>query len=41
MTAHLERSVLRDRKGTQTGDLASNNLKDKRQEEDDNIHDQD
>jgi hypothetical protein len=30
MTAHLEGSVLRDRKGTQAGDLASNNLKDKR-----------
>jgi hypothetical protein len=29
LTAHLDRSVLRDRKGTQTGDLASNNLKDK------------
>jgi hypothetical protein len=26
MTAHFERSVLRDLKGTQTGDLASNNL---------------
>jgi hypothetical protein len=26
MTAHLERTVLRDLKGTQTGDLASNNL---------------
>jgi hypothetical protein len=30
MTTHLEGSVLRDRKGTQTGDLASNKLKDKR-----------
>jgi hypothetical protein len=30
MTAHLKGSVLRDRKGTQTGDLALNNLKDRR-----------
>ena len=30
MTTHLEGSVVRDRKGTQTGELASNNLKDKR-----------
>jgi hypothetical protein len=30
MTAHLEGSVVRDRKGTQTGGLASNNLKNKR-----------
>jgi hypothetical protein len=30
MIAHLEHSVLRDRKVTLTGDLASNNLKGKR-----------
>jgi hypothetical protein len=30
LTANLDRSVLRDRKGTQTEDLASNNPKDKR-----------
>jgi hypothetical protein len=35
MTAHLEGSVLRDRKGIQTGDLASNNLKAERQGEGD------
>jgi hypothetical protein len=30
ITAHLKGSLLRDRKGTHTGDLDSNNLKDKR-----------